>query len=113
MNDLNLQLEKALPMVYPPSPWKNFFFGGYYLKQTKMAKVLPHFDEAKTYLKKSDLKRMCFLLDTLGAVPWRLNKKVLETVEYVWSIGGGLASIPKRFNERQITPEMIKDASFR
>jgi DNA-directed RNA polymerase len=28
-------------MIYKPAPWKNYFFGGYYLKQTKMAKVHP------------------------------------------------------------------------
>jgi DNA-directed RNA polymerase len=32
IHDLNLQLERSLPMIYPPAPWKNFFFGGYYLK---------------------------------------------------------------------------------
>jgi hypothetical protein len=31
----------------------------------------------------------------------------------VWSIGGGLGEVPKRFNERPITPEMIKIAIFR
>jgi len=41
IHDLNLQLERSLPMIYRPAPWKNYFFGGYYLKQTKMAKVLP------------------------------------------------------------------------
>lgn len=34
-------------------------------------------------------------------------------IEYVWSIGGGLGEIPKRFNDRLITPEMIRDSSFR
>ena len=32
MHDLNLQLERSLPMVYPPAPWKNYNFGAYYLK---------------------------------------------------------------------------------
>ena len=49
----------------------------------------------------------------LGSVKWRVNKKVLETIEYVWSIGGGLGEIPKRFNERHITPEMIQAAPFK
>lgn len=34
-------------------------------------------------------------------------------MEYVWSIGGGLAEIPKRYNERTVTPEMIREASFK
>ena len=41
IHDLNLQLDRSLPMIYKPAPWKNYNFGGYYLKQTKMAKVNP------------------------------------------------------------------------
>jgi len=99
-------------MVYPPAPWKNFFFGGFYLRQTKMAKVEPNFASAVGYLTQTDLKPMCRVLDILGQTPWSVNKKVLETMEYVWSIGGGLGTIPNRFNARTITPEMIKESSF-
>lgn len=113
IHDLNLQIERAVPMIYPPAPWKNYFFGGYYLRQTKMAKVLPQFREAVKYMTKADLSQICQVLDTLGAVEWRVNKKVLEIIEHVWSIGGGLGKIPKRFVERVISPEMIRDASFR
>jgi len=112
IHDLNLQLEKSLPMIYKPAPWKNYYFGGYYLKQTKIAKVHPMFKEAVHYMKRTDLRLVCQTLDRLGNVPWRINKRVLETSEYIWSIGGGLATIPKRYNERTITPELIKDASF-
>jgi len=41
IHDLNLQIDRSLPMIYPPAPWKNFYFGGYYLRQTKMARVEP------------------------------------------------------------------------
>ena len=41
IHDLNLQMERSLPMLYKPAPWKNYYFGGYYLKQTRLAKVLP------------------------------------------------------------------------
>ena len=54
-HDLNLQLDRSLPMVYPPAPWKNFFFGGFYLRQTKMAKVEPQFRTAIDYLTRADL----------------------------------------------------------
>lgn len=55
IHDLNLQLERSLPMIYKPAPWKNYYFGGYYLKQTKMAKVDPQFFEAVRYMKRADL----------------------------------------------------------
>lgn len=66
LHDLNLQLERSLPMVYRPAPWKNYSFGGYYLKQTKMAKVLPQFREAVNYLSRADLSNLCNVLDFLG-----------------------------------------------
>ena len=50
---------------------------------------------------------MCQTLDILGKVPWVVNNRVLETMEYVWSIGGGLGTIPNRYNARTITAEMI------
>ena len=75
-------------------------FGGYYLKQTKMAKVLSNFHEGVKYMQRVDLLNMCHVLDILGSVKWRINRKLLEIIEYVWSIGGGLGEIPKRFNER-------------
>ena len=31
-------------------------------------------------------------------------------IEYVWSIGGGLGEVPRRFNERQVSAEMIRNA---
>ena len=27
IHDLNLQMDRSVPMIYPPAPWKNFFFG--------------------------------------------------------------------------------------
>ena len=99
-------------MVFKPAPWRNFFFGGYYLRQTRMAKIEPSFQTAMNYLVQSDLKPMCQTLDILGQVPWTINERVLQTMEHVWSIGGGLASIPNRYNARSITPEMIAEADF-
>jgi DNA-directed RNA polymerase len=113
IHDLNLQLERSLPMVYPPAPWKNYYFGGYYLKQTKMAKVDPQFQEAIQYMKRADLSNLCHVLNLLGGVPWRVNKRVLDAIEFIWSNGGGKAMIPKRHNDRHITPDMIRAADFK
>lgn len=65
------------------------------------------------YLNRVDMKNLCNVLDVLGTTKWRLNRKVLEMIEYVWSIGGGMGEVPKRFNERVITPELIKAAIFK
>jgi len=42
-----------------------------------------------------------------------VNKKVLEMIEFVWSIGGNCAGIPKRYNEKPITPELLKASDFK
>ena len=68
--------------------------------QTKMAKVEPMFKTAVNYLMQTDLQPMCQVLDILGKVRWSVNDRVLESVEYVWSIGGGLGTIPNRYNAR-------------
>mmetsp|Transcript_20058 Transcript_20058/g.14770 ORF Transcript_20058/g.14770 Transcript_20058/m.14770 type:complete len:108 (+) Transcript_20058:973-1296(+) len=100
-------------MIYPPAPWKNYHFGGYYLRQTKMAKILPNFREALKYFNKIDLTEMCNVLDVLGSVKWRLNRRVLEMIEYAWSVGGGLGEVPSRFNKQEVSPEIIRAASFK
>ena len=65
-----------------------------------MAKVEPMFKTAVNYLMQTDLQPMCQVLDILGKVRWSVNDRVLESVEYVWSIGGGLGTIPNRYNAR-------------
>lgn len=77
-----------------------------------MAKIEPQFNTAMGYLMQADLQPMCQVLDILGRVPWTINNRVLDTMEYVWSIGGGLGTIPKRYNARTITAEMIAEANF-
>ena len=99
-------------MVFKPAPWRNFHFGGYYLRQTRLAKIEPNFMQAMDYMASSDLKPMCQILDILAQVPWAINNKILETMEYVWSIGGGLGKIPNRYNARLVTPKMIQEAEF-
>lgn len=47
---------------------------------------------------RSDLSIICKVLNFLGMVEWKVNQRVLETIEYVWSSGGGKGEIPLRFN---------------
>jgi DNA-directed RNA polymerase len=85
-------------MIYKAAPLKIYYFGGYYLKQTKLAKILQLFHEAVRYMTRSDLSTIFKILNFLGLVEWRVNKKVLENIEYIWSTGGGKGEIPSRYN---------------
>jgi len=97
-------------MVYPPAPWKSHNFGAYYLKQTKLAKIIPNFKAAQTLLKSNDIGEICDVLDNLSSTKWRVNKRVLEMIEYIWSIGGGVADIPKKFNDQPVTESSVRNA---
>ena len=59
---------------------------------------------------KSDLKPLLEILDGIGAVKWKINKKVLNVVETLWSMGGGLGKMPPRYNEKNIIFQHLKDA---
>ena len=48
------------------------------------------FKEAVEYLSRTDLSQLCQVLDVLGSVKWKINREVLDIMQYVWSIGGGL-----------------------
>lgn len=100
-------------MIYKPAPWKSYNFGAYYLKQTKIAKLVPNFKEAHDLLRRNDISNMCHILDIMSSTKWRVNKKVLNVIEFVWNMGGNIASIPKRYNERPITPDMLKNAKLK
>jgi DNA-directed RNA polymerase len=87
--------------------WKNFSIGCYYLRQTPFSKVLPDHFEASSLYENCDVSKVMKVLDLLSNVRWRINRRVLDLVEFTWSLGGGKSKIPKRFNEKIITSEMI------
>jgi DNA-directed RNA polymerase len=107
---LNVQVKKSLPMIFPPLSWKNFSIGCHYLRQTPFSKIVPDHFEASSLYEKSDVSKVMKVLDTLSQVKWRINKKVLDLVEFTWATGGGKGYVPKRFNERIVTAAMINDA---
>ena len=94
-------------MVYPPMPWKNFSIGCHYLRQTPFSKVIHDHHEAASLYENCDVSKVMKVLDLLSNVKWRINRKLLDLVEYTWANGGGKSKIPKRFNERVVTSEMI------
>lgn len=104
---LNIHVAKSLPMIYKPMLWRSFKIGGYYLRQTQFSKVIPDHHEALSLFEVNNTTKIMKVLDLLGEVKWKVNVKVLDLVEFLWGKGGGKAYIPKRFNEKIITKEMI------
>lgn len=62
-----------------PLPWIDYEIGGYYLQST----VVMRFSNSKLQerlIKYSDLSRVYNVLNNLGKVSWKINKKVLQVV---------------------------------
>jgi DNA-directed RNA polymerase len=100
-------------MIYPPMPWKCSEIGSYYLRKTNFSKVYSQNREARKAYDKCDVSRVMKTLDYQSNIPWRINKKVLDIVEYIWANGGGVAEIPLRFNKKVVSNEEIKGKSFK
>jgi DNA-directed RNA polymerase, mitochondrial len=87
------------PMVCPPKPWTTPTDGGYLTLRTPLVKV--YGEKGRAYL--ADLKstKMPFVyraLNALQAVPFVINKKVLEVAQKL--SGGGVGCVP---DEKRIT----------
>jgi DNA-directed RNA polymerase, mitochondrial len=94
-NSFFIQLDRSLPMIYPPAPWQDNDIGGYYLKPTNLMRIKESKMQEKA-VRYADLYKLNSVLDILSNTPWRINKKILNVVRKVWENGGGLGEIPKR-----------------
>ena len=91
-----IQLDRSLPMIYKPAPWVDYEIGGYYQKPTNVMRIQSSMMQENA-VKYADLSEVFNLLDIVGRVSWRINKKVLEVMEEVWNGGGGAGEIPHRY----------------
>ncbi|XXQ32491.1 DNA-directed RNA polymerase [Plasmodiophora brassicae] len=84
-----------MPMVVPPIPWTMPEYGGYVSSRSNVMKMRGSRAQEEA-LELADLTTIYKALDVLGAVPWRINARVLDVVEELWRQGGGVASLPSR-----------------
>ncbi|XP_020699293.2 DNA-directed RNA polymerase 3, chloroplastic isoform X1 [Dendrobium catenatum] len=87
-----------LPMLIPPKKWKGYNKGGHlflpsYVMRTHGAKDQQN---AIKSVPKRQLNKVFEALDTLGSTKWRVNRRILEVVETIWSEGGGVAGLVDR-----------------
>lgn len=104
-----IQIQKTLPMIYKPLKWKNLNIGSHYLRFTPLAKIEKNNKESCTAFNISNTTKIMKVLDNLGNVKWRINKQVLDIVEFLWASGGNKAQIPKRFNDNFLTKELLNN----
>ncbi|XP_078162542.1 DNA-directed RNA polymerase 3B, chloroplastic-like isoform X2 [Carex rostrata] len=84
-----------LPMLIPPKTWKRYNEGAYisfpsYAMRTRGSK-----DQliALKVAPKNQLDKVFKALDVLGSTKWRVNRRILDIVESLWSSGGNIAGL--------------------
>ncbi|KAM0786030.1 hypothetical protein ACM66B_006845 [Microbotryomycetes sp. NB124-2] len=92
---------RFLPMIVKPKLWLSWNSGAYLVHSTHIMRTKDS-DEQVQYLKQaSDANTLDLIfsgLDSLGSVPWKVNRKVFDIVTEVWNSGQELADIPAKVN---------------
>ena len=88
-----LYLERTLPMICPPAKWIDWETGGYLHKAYGIMRTQGSRLQ-KLSLERADLSKVCEVLNIMGDTPWRINRRVLKTVESLYNLGGGVGEIP-------------------
>ncbi|KAJ1260156.1 hypothetical protein BS78_10G211000 [Paspalum vaginatum] len=84
-----------LPMLVPPKKWKGYDNGGHlflpsYIMRTHGVKDQK---DAIKSVNRKQLRKVFEALDILGSTKWRVNRRVHDVVETIWSRGGGIAGL--------------------
>ncbi|BGP03375.1 DNA-directed RNA polymerase [Rhodotorula toruloides ATCC 204091] len=96
---------RFLPMLVKPKPWLTWNSGAYLLHQTPMMRTKESEEQVQYLQQASDNHTLDIIfsgLDTLGAVPWKINRKVFDTVVQVWNSGDAFADIPAAAQKLEI-----------
>ena len=86
---------RHMPMIVPPSNWTGPHTGGYRWLESNMMRT-HRSNVQKEALQHADLSTICDGLNVLGKVPWKINKEILEVVEYCWDNDIPIGDIPSR-----------------
>ena len=73
-----------MPMVIPPKPWVSMFEGGYYNVALPMVKTddQASVDAIEYKIKAGEMDEVLEGLNNIQQTPWRINKRIFETMEY-------------------------------
>uniref|UniRef100_A0A0D3GJD3 DNA-directed RNA polymerase n=1 Tax=Oryza barthii TaxID=65489 RepID=A0A0D3GJD3_9ORYZ len=89
-----------LPMLVTPKKWKGYDTGGYFFLPSYIMRTHGVKDqkEAIKSVPRKQLRKVFEALDTLGSTKWRVNRRVHNAVETIWSRGGGIAGLVDKEN---------------
>ncbi|GAA5874345.1 hypothetical protein JCM1840_001354 [Sporobolomyces johnsonii] len=90
---------RFLPMVVKPKPWLSWNSGAYLVHSTQMMRTKDSEEQLRYLQQASDndtLEDIFSGLDALGAVSWKINRRVFDVVSTVWNSGEEIADIPAK-----------------
>ncbi|GAA5920111.1 hypothetical protein JCM6882_008670 [Rhodosporidiobolus microsporus] len=97
---LNVTLHpRFLPMLVKPKPWLSWNSGSYLIHSTHMMRTKDSEEQVQYLRQASDSNTLDSIfagLDTLGSVPWKINRNVFDIVSKVWNSGEAIADIPAK-----------------
>ncbi|XP_071439372.1 DNA-directed RNA polymerase, mitochondrial [Hetaerina americana] len=82
---------RCVPMLCPPTPWTSVMSGGYLLTKADVIRLPQQAMLQWNRLANCPNQQLYPALDSLnqlGAVPWKVNKQVLDVVKEVFNTGG-------------------------
>ena len=90
-------MPKLKPMIVPPKPWTTSDDGGYLSVPNRLMRSHGSLMQMQA-VNKSHLPTIYRGLNYLSAIPWRINGRILHTIETLWARGGGVADLPSLSN---------------
>lgn len=90
------------PMIRKPEPWQNVDSGAYLVNKVKFVRhhgVKTIDDDFRCY----DNTRVTKVMDIVSGVPWKINKRIVDYIEYVRANDLQIAGIPAA--EDEVVPE--------
>eukprot|EP00252_Welwitschia_mirabilis_P023890 TRINITY_DN6880_c0_g2_i1.p1 TRINITY_DN6880_c0_g2~~TRINITY_DN6880_c0_g2_i1.p1 ORF type:complete len:988 (-),score=209.84 TRINITY_DN6880_c0_g2_i1:846-3809(-) len=87
-----------MPMLVRPVPWTRYNKGGYLFLPSYVMRIhgARQQREALKRAPPKQLGRVYQVLNILGSTKWRINNRVLDVVDKIWSEGGGIADLVDR-----------------
>lgn len=105
-----------LPMVIPPKPWSRFDNGGYYTLHSRVVRQKAGDISQRAYaaaaIENGDMKQVLAGLDTLGKVPWQINKPVLDVMTAAWNTGEGIGALVAEHTNLEPPPDPPANATY-
>jgi Autographiviridae RNA polymerase len=89
------------PTIIPPKPWEGNRGGGYwtpYVRGPRLIRFKAHQEEQRALASDEydalDMPSIYQAVNFIQEVPWRINKRVLETVKACWLLDMGVGGLP-------------------